>query len=103
MPEFVDRSGFDPLAPHRPKPTGQMVGRGTDCGTNTASRFWAPDRGILTGPRMRRATWQPRRVLAMGSGGATALRHYADPVSEVDRRAAAGLPQVTAGSAITSD
>jgi integrase len=33
-----------------------------------------------------------------GSGGATTLRHYADPVSEVDRRAAAYLAQLTAGS-----
>ena len=30
-------------------------------------------------------------------GGATTLRHYADPVSEVDRRAAAYLAQLTAG------
>jgi integrase len=27
--------------------------------------------------------------LGHGGGGATTLRHYADPVSEVDRRAAA--------------
>jgi integrase len=37
--------------------------------------------------------------LGRGSGGATTLRHYADPVSEVDRRAAAYLAQLTAGSA----
>jgi integrase len=36
--------------------------------------------------------------LGHGSGGATTLRHYADPVSEVDRRAAAYLAQLTAGS-----
>jgi site-specific recombinase XerD len=36
--------------------------------------------------------------LGHGSGGATTLRHYADPVSEVDRRAAAYLTQLTAGS-----
>jgi integrase len=34
--------------------------------------------------------------LGHGGGGATTLRHYADPVSEVDRRAAAYLAQVTA-------
>ena len=34
--------------------------------------------------------------LGHGSGGATALRHYADPVSEVDRRAAAYLAALTA-------
>jgi hypothetical protein len=28
-------------------------------------------------------------------GGATTLKHYADPVSEVDRRAAAYLAQLT--------
>jgi integrase len=33
--------------------------------------------------------------LGHGSGGATTLRHYADPVSEVDRRAAAYLAQLT--------
>ena len=32
-------------------------------------------------------------------GGATTLKHYADPVSEVDRRAAAYLAQLTAGPA----
>ncbi len=32
--------------------------------------------------------------LGHGSGGATTLRHYADPVSEVDRRAAAYLAQL---------
>ena len=37
--------------------------------------------------------------LGHGSGGATTLRHYADPVSEVDRRAAAFLAQLTAASA----
>jgi integrase len=37
--------------------------------------------------------------LGHGSGGATTLRHYADPVSEVDRRAAAYLAQLTARSA----
>jgi integrase len=34
--------------------------------------------------------------LGHGGGGATTLRHYADPVSEVDRRAAAYLAQLTA-------
>jgi integrase len=37
--------------------------------------------------------------LGHGSGGATTLRHYADPVSEVDRRAAAYLAELTIGSA----
>jgi integrase len=41
--------------------------------------------------------------LAHGGGGATTLRHYADPVSEVDRRAAAYLAQLTAGSAAQND
>ena len=41
--------------------------------------------------------------LGHGSGGATTLRHHADPVSEVDRRAAAYLAQLTAGSAAQSD
>src|SRR5215472_13277801 len=36
------------------------------------------------------------------SGGATTLRHYADPVPEVDRRAAAYLAQLTAGPATQS-
>jgi hypothetical protein len=33
--------------------------------------------------------------LGHGSGGATTLKHYADPVSEVDRRAAAYLAELT--------
>jgi integrase len=41
--------------------------------------------------------------LGHGSGGATTLRHYADPVSEVDRRAAAYLAQLTAGSGAETD
>jgi integrase len=36
--------------------------------------------------------------LGHGGGGATTLRHYADPVSEVDRRAAAYLAQLTSSS-----
>ena len=36
--------------------------------------------------------------LGHGSCAPTTLRHYADPVSEVDRRAAAYLAQLTAGS-----
>jgi integrase len=35
--------------------------------------------------------------LGHSGGGATTLRHYADPVSEVDRRAAAYLAKLTAG------
>ena len=41
--------------------------------------------------------------LGHDSGGATTLRHYADPVSEVDRRAAAYLAQLTAGPATEGD
>jgi integrase len=37
--------------------------------------------------------------LGHSGGGATTLRHYADPVPEVDRRAVAYLAQLTAGSA----
>jgi len=36
--------------------------------------------------------------LGHSGGGAVTLKHYADPVSEVDRRAAAYLAQLTAGS-----
>ncbi|HTX26836.1 MAG TPA: tyrosine-type recombinase/integrase [Streptosporangiaceae bacterium] len=36
--------------------------------------------------------------LGYSSGGATTLRHYAEPVSEVDRRAAAYLAALTAGT-----
>ena len=36
--------------------------------------------------------------LGHSGGGATTLRHYADPVPEVDRRAAAYLARLTAGS-----
>ena len=40
--------------------------------------------------------------LGHSGGGATTLRHYADPVPEVDRRAAAYLAQLTAGPATES-
>jgi hypothetical protein len=42
------------------------------------------------------------RVLRRRGGGATTLRHYADPVPEVDRRAAAYLAQLTARSTRSS-
>jgi site-specific recombinase XerD len=41
--------------------------------------------------------------LGHSGGGATTLRHYADPVPEVDRRAAAYLAKLTAGSTTQSD
>ena len=41
--------------------------------------------------------------LGHSGGGATTLRHYADPVSEVDRRAAAYLAQLTRGCEDTRD
>jgi integrase len=37
--------------------------------------------------------------LGHGGGGATTLKHYADPVSEVDRRAAAYLAELTGATA----
>jgi hypothetical protein len=37
--------------------------------------------------------------LGHGGGGATTLKHYADPVSEVDRRAAAYLAELTSAAA----
>jgi integrase len=37
--------------------------------------------------------------LGHSGGGATTLKHYADPVSEVDRRAAVRLAQLTSGAA----
>jgi integrase len=40
--------------------------------------------------------------LGHGSGGATTLRYYADPVSEVDRRAADYLANLTAQTATTA-
>jgi integrase len=40
--------------------------------------------------------------LGHSGGGATTLRHYADPVPEVDRRAAVYLAQLTAGPATQS-
>ena len=40
--------------------------------------------------------------LGHSGGGATTLRHYADPVPEVDQRAAAYLAELTAGSAAQS-
>ena len=39
--------------------------------------------------------------LGHSGGGATTLRHYADPVPEVDRRAAAYLARLTAGPSST--
>ena len=52
------------------------------------------------GRRLRPA--QHRRPPRPQRGGATTLRHYADPVPEVDRRAPAYLAKLTAGSAAQS-
>ena len=41
--------------------------------------------------------------LGHSGGGATTLRHYADPVPEVDRRAAAYLARLTSAPSYTSD
>jgi integrase len=41
--------------------------------------------------------------LGHGGGGATTLRHYADPVSEVDQRASAYMAQLTAGGGSGQD
>jgi integrase len=49
--------------------------------------------------------FDPRNTAARlghSGGGATTLRHYADPVPEVDRRAAAYLAKLTAGPAAQS-
>ena len=43
----------------------------------------------------------PQRGLGTAEGGTTTLRHYADPVSEIDRRAAAYLAELT-GVTITA-
>ncbi|MHB1593330.1 MAG: hypothetical protein ACYCO9_08410 [Streptosporangiaceae bacterium] len=36
--------------------------------------------------------------LGHGGGGATTLRHYADPVTEIDRQAATYLAKITASA-----
>jgi integrase len=41
--------------------------------------------------------------LGHGGGGATTLKHYADPVSEVDRRAASYLAELTGGISQTPE
>jgi hypothetical protein len=40
--------------------------------------------------------------LGHSGGGATTLKHYADPVSEVDRRAALYLAQITNGPGVSA-
>ena len=57
-------------------------------------------RQIARGRRQASAAAAAR--LGHSGGGATTLWHYADPVPEVDRRAAAYLAKLTAGSAAQS-
>ena len=64
--------------------------RARRCAANTAEH--------TAHPPVEQGTCSTCRFGGHGSGGATTLRHYADPVSEVDRRAAAYLAQLTAGS-----
>ena len=58
-----------------------------------------------TASQLRAGSFDLRNTAARlghSGGGATTLRHYADPVPEVDRRAAAYLAQLTARSAPSS-
>ena len=89
-----------------------------------AMESWLGDPRRVTGPADAVGDWSwtsraagsctARQLLAGGfdlrntaarlghsGGGATALRHYADPVPEVDRRAAAYLARLTAGRVLT--
>ena len=59
-----------------------------------------------TASQMLAASFDLRNTAARlghSGGGATTLRFYADPVSEVDRRAAAYLSQLTSGAAIPAE
>jgi integrase len=88
-----------------------MPGRGTRTGSRTGSLTLRTLPGWSSTSRAARH-YTASQLLAGGfdlrntaarlghsGGGATTLRHYADPVPEVDRRAAAYLAQLTAGSA----
>ena len=61
-----------------------------------------PQTRILCTQRGNPSSSNTAARLGHSGGGATTLRHYADPVPEVDRRAAAYLAQLTAGSATQS-
>jgi len=52
-----------------------------------------------TASQLLAARFDLQNTAAAGAwrGRATTLRHYADPVSEVDRRASAYMAQLTAG------
>ena len=59
-----------------------------------------PEQASQPTERLRPA--QHRARSGQSGGAATTPRHYADPVLEVDRRAAAYLAKLTAGSAAQS-
>jgi integrase len=62
--------------------------------TIKALRHYSASQLLAGGIDLRNTTAR----LGHGAGGATTLRHYADPVPEVDRRAAAYLARLTAAA-----
>ena len=94
--------------------TRRTPGRGTRTGSPTRSLTAADAAGVeldikggrhYTASQLLAGGFDLRNTAARlghSGGGATTLRHYADPVPEVDRRAAAYLAQLTAGSATQS-
>ena len=94
--------------------TRRMPGRGTPTGSPTRSLQPQMPAGVgldikggrhYTASQLLAGGFDLRNTAARlghSGGGATTLRHYADPVPEVDRRAAAYLAQLTARSTPSS-
>jgi integrase len=93
---FSDPLGERPWNPDWVTHKVTEIARTTGVALNTkALRHYSASQLLAGGIDLRNTAAR----LGHGGGGATTLRHYADPVSEVDRRAAAYLAQLTADTA----
>ena len=93
---YVFASDLLGVAPWNPDWVTHKVAEGAGVSLNVkALRHYTASQLLAGGIDLRNTAAR----LGHGGGGATTLRHYADPVSEVDRRAAAYLAQLTAPAA----
>lgn len=100
LPEDAYVFSNDPMGTNPWNPDG-ATHKGSDLAAAAGVKLNIKGLRHFTASQLLAARFDLRNTAARlghGSGEATTLRHYADPISEVDRRAAVYLAQLTAGS-----